>query len=122
MCQGGKDGPDACQLADMVRCPSCGSRRRVEDTDAPGPCPECGAKAWEVERCVRCPLDDLEYVRSHSAAGHLLNRLLDLEFTMKHFHVSWSEVTAEEVRGLRVLAEERSRYASEQSDRERQDR
>jgi hypothetical protein len=54
-------------------------------------------------------------VRSHSRAGRLFERILELEFDCTTFAVPWSDVTAEEVRGLQVLQEERERYRREQS-------
>jgi hypothetical protein len=40
-----------------------------------------------------------------------------LEFDATHFSIPWSDVTAEEVRGLQILKEERDRYQREQSKR-----
>ena len=42
-------------------------------------------------------------------------RLLELEFDAAHFSIPWTDVTAEEVRGLQVLKEERDRYQREQA-------
>jgi hypothetical protein len=55
-------------------------------------------------------MDELEYVRAHSDAGRLFGRVLELEFACDHFAVPWSDVTAEEVKGLQVLKDERNRY------------
>jgi hypothetical protein len=85
----------------------------VEDTNCIPACPNCGAKGGRVERCARCPLNDLDYARSHSAAGRLLNRLMDLEFDVGKFRVDWADVTAEEALGLRILADERDRRQRE---------
>ena len=52
-------------------------------------------------------------MRSHSAAGRLFERVLELEFDAAHFSVPWSDVTAEEVRGIQILKEERERYRQE---------
>jgi hypothetical protein len=57
---------------------------------------------------------ELEYVRAHSAAGRLFERVLELEFACTNFAVPWSEITAEEVKGLQVIKEERERYQREQ--------
>ena len=89
-------------------------RRTVEDTGAPGGCPQCGARQFTVNRCDRCPITELEYVRAHSAAGRLFERVLELEFDCNHLAVPWEDVTAEEVKGLQVLEAERDRYAREQ--------
>ena len=52
-------------------------------------------------------------MRSHSVAGRLFERVLELEFDAAHFSVPWSDVTAEEVRGFQILKEERERYRQE---------
>lgn len=114
LCDGGEDGPRGCPDANDVTCQKCGTRREVEDTSAPGECPQCGGRQFVVNRCDRCPMNELEYVRAHSGAGRLFERLLELEFDCAHFSVPWNEVTAEEVRGLQVLKEERERYLREQ--------
>jgi hypothetical protein len=87
----------------------------VGDTNAPGACPQCGAWQYTVNRCGRCRLDDLDEARAHSHSGRLFERLLDLEFDASHFSIPWSDVTAEEVRGLQILREERDRYQREQA-------
>jgi hypothetical protein len=38
-----------------------------------------------------------------------------MEFDAAHFSIPWTDVTAEEVRGLQVLKEERDRYQWEQA-------
>lgn len=48
--------------------------------------------------------------------------MLDLEFDVEHFAVPWGDITAEEVKGLQVLREERNRAQQElakQHERER---
>ncbi len=70
---------------------------------------------YTINRCSHCRLDDLDYVRSHSASGRLFERVLELEFDAAHFSIPWSDVTAEEVRGLQILKEERDRYQREQA-------
>lgn len=96
-----------------MTCGKCGRRRTVGDTNAPGACPHCGGWQCTVNRCWRSRLDDLDHVRSHSAAGRLFERVLELEFDAAHFSIPWSDVTAEEVRGLQILKEERERYQRE---------
>ena len=61
-------------------------------------------------------MNGLEYVRAHSNAGRLFERLLELEFDTKHFSVPWSDVTVEEQRGLQLLEEERDKYRRQQSE------
>lgn len=98
-------------------CGGCGRVRTVDDTSAPGRCDECGSTQAAVQRCDRCGLDDLDYARSHSNAGRLFERVLELEFSAEHFSIPWSDVTAEEVRGLQITIEERNRYHREQEPR-----
>jgi predicted RNA-binding Zn-ribbon protein involved in translation (DUF1610 family) len=114
LCDGGADGPRGCPDANDVTCGKCGLVRTVEDTNAPGACPQCGSRQFTVNRCDRCPTNELEYVRTHSSAGRLFERVLELEFDCAHFAVPWNEVTAEEVKGLQALKEERDRYQREQ--------
>lgn len=113
LCEGGEEGPGGCPNANDVTCGKCGLRREVEDTGAPGDCPQCGGRQFTVNRCERCPVNELEYVRAHSGAGRLFERVLELEFDCDHFAVPWGDVTAEEVRGLQILKEERARYERE---------
>jgi hypothetical protein len=89
--------------------------RTAEDTNAPGACLYCGSWQFTVNRCGRCGLDDLDHARTHSNAGRLFERLLELEFDAAHFSIPWSDVTAEEVRGLQILKEERARWQREQA-------
>lgn len=96
-----------------MTCGKCGRQRTVGDTNAPGACPHCGGWHYTVNRCSHCRLDDLDHARSHSAAGRLFERVLELEFDAAHFSIPWSDVTAEEVRGLQILKEERERYQRE---------
>ena len=49
-------------------------------------------------------------VRHAKSAGRLFERVLELEFDCAHFAVPWHEITAEEVKGLQVLKDERDRY------------
>jgi len=115
LCDGGADGPRGCPDANDVACGKCGAVRTVEDTNAPDACPRCDGWPFTVNRCAHCKLDDLDYARLHSNAGRLFERLLELEFDAAHFSIPWSDVTAEEVRGLQILKEERDRYQREQA-------
>ena len=115
LCDGGADGPRGCPDANDVACGKCGAVRTVEDTNAPDACPRCDGWPFTVNRCAHCKLDDLDYARLHSNAGRLFERLLELEFDAAHFIIPWSDVTAEEVRGLQILKEERDRYQREQA-------
>ena len=113
ICHGGSKGAKACQAANDVTCGSCGHLRTVDDTECPGPCPQCGKRGFTVERCNNCPLDTLDHLRLKSSAGMLLDRLFHLEFVLNNFAVDWGSVTAEEVQGLRALKEERERWATD---------
>ena len=115
LCDGDVDGPRGCPDANDVTCGKCGFGRTVGDTNAPGPCPQCGGWRFTGNRCTHCKLDDLDHARTHSNAGRLFERLLELEFDAGHFSIPWSDVTAEEVRGLQILKEERDRYQREQA-------
>jgi len=115
LCDGAADGSHGCPDANDVTCGKCGVRRSVGDTNAPGPCPHCGDWQFTVNRCSHCKLDDLDDARVHSAAGRLFERLLELEFDAARFSILWSDVTAEEVRGLQILKEERDRYQRDQA-------
>ena len=66
-----------------------------------------------IERCSHCPLDELDHLRANSRAGRLLDRVLELDFAMNNLAIPWSDVTVEEMRGVRVLREERDRYQRE---------
>ncbi len=44
--------------------------------------------------------------------------MLELEFDAAHFSIPWSDVTAEEVRGLQILKEERDRYLRDRIQKE----
>lgn len=61
-------------------------------------------------------------MRRNSHAGVLLDRILDLEFSIEHFKLGWEDVTAEEVKALQILTEERSKYQQEQREKEEQER
>jgi coenzyme F420-reducing hydrogenase delta subunit len=76
-------------------------------------CPACGHDEFDYARCDGCKLDDLEYARAHSRAGQAMNRLIDLDFMVERFRIGWDEISAEEVRGLQILTEERERQKSE---------
>ena len=115
MCDGEANGPAACKDANHVTCGKCGLVWEAEDTRAPGRCPQCRGLQFTVNRCQHCGLEDLDYARTHSSAGRLFERVLELEFDATHFAIPWSDVTAEEVRGLQILKEERDRYQRDQS-------
>lgn len=73
-----------------------------------------------VERCDQCPLDELDHYRRSSDAGRLLDRVLQLDFAAGSLRVSWDEVTAEEVKALQILREERVKHQGEKHEEERE--
>ncbi len=115
LCEGGSSGPRGCPRADDVECSKCGYERTVEDGNCPGLCPVCRSTQAILKRCKRCPVEDLSYIRAHCNAGRLFERLLELEFATKHCGVAWTDVTAEEIRGLQILNEERERFHRDQA-------
>jgi len=74
-----------------------------------------------VERCDTCPLYTLDWVRSHSFSGRLLDRVLHLEFLAAKFKMPLDEVTDEEVTALRILGEERDEFQRELAEQQRQE-
>lgn len=131
MCDGGAQYRD-CPRVEVVRCTACQHVWEPEDgdlgpSDQPlfrfvGPCPECESTALLAERCDECPVRQLEWARGHSAAGQLLNRILELEFDVKTLHADWSQITVEEAKALRVLDQERSKYQDDERRRMEQER
>ena len=113
LCEYSND-PGGCPDSKTITCQNCGADTEVEDTGAPGGCAHCGSRRVVVQRCEQCPMHELEYVRSHSRAGRLFERVLELEFSCNNFVVPWSDVTAEEAVGLQILKDERDRYQREQ--------
>ena len=106
-------GAEECENASEVCCVRCGHVWAAADVFNPGRCPACGQGGFEVRRCAVCPLDDLDYARAYSGAGAQLGRLIDLEFAVEKLGVRWDEISARDVRGLRVLKEERDRFSTE---------
>lgn len=113
MCEGGERGGFACPYSTDVICSDCGTVWKPEDTKVFGRCPNCDGQKVKIERCTSCPVWELEYVRTHSHAGRLFERVLELEFDATNFSIPWHEVTAEEVKGLQILKDERERYNRE---------
>jgi hypothetical protein len=107
----------------MVRC-VCGYRWRVDDVNAPGPCPSCDQIASTAERCDNCPVVEVDHYRANTSAGHLLDRVLEHEFDCKHYHIDPRGVSAEIREGLKVLETERrswERESREKADQEREE-
>ena len=70
-------------------------------------------------RCATCPVAEIEYRRAVSPAGRLLERVLELDFDLKHFKLTLSDITVEERDALSILEQERSKWDKEESDRRR---
>ena len=119
MCQGGEKQQRDCPNATVIKCTECGTRYDAPFPESPPPCPSCKSTAGILQRCERCPVLEIEHVRSHSAAGALLERVLELDFDAKHFRIGWDEVTAEEAWGLKVLDQERGKWQKEDTEEKR---
>jgi hypothetical protein len=77
-----------------------------------------------AERCESCPVVEVEYYRSTTSTGQLLDRVLEHEFDCKHYRVDPGDVSAEVREGLKVLEHERARWEKEtreKADQERQE-
>lgn len=122
MCEGGEGAGASCSQAQDAECLDCRHSWECEDTSAPGACPGCGKWNITIRRCESCPVDLLSHVRAHSHAGRLFERALELEFDTKNFAVPWSEITAEEVKALQILKDERDRYLREQAKKDEEAR
>lgn len=72
-----------------------------------------------VDRCVECPLHQLDQARQ-GHAGRLLDRVLRLDFNADTFQIGWDQVSAEDVLGLQILRDERRKFQIEKQDEERQ--
>jgi predicted RNA-binding Zn-ribbon protein involved in translation (DUF1610 family) len=121
LCRGGESGAKSCEDSTSVTCQTCATPWEPEDTSVPGRCPKCGGLFIVVDRCEGCPLDEMDWVRSHCWAGYLLERVISLEFDCDKFQVPWNQVTAEERWGLQILVEERAKKQKEDhEDRERE--
>ena len=85
-----------------------------------GRCPQCDSSAIKALRCERCPVLEVEYQRSVSAAGRLLERMLDLRFELEA-GVPTPDITCEEAMALRVMKDETGKWEREQMDKQRQE-
>jgi len=79
-----------------------------------GNCRSCGSSSVKLDRCPDCPITVLDRVRSFSPAGRLLDRVLDLEFDLKHGLGRPDRVTCEERDALRTLEHERGKWEHEE--------
>lgn len=106
-----------------MRCAVCFEHwEPVEQVNA-GACPRCGSEEPPASlRCDSCPLEKLEQVRRSSRAGHLLDRVLDLDFNIQNLSVPWGQVSAEEIKALQVLHIERDKYRAELFKRHQEER
>jgi hypothetical protein len=64
---------------------------------------------------------EVEHARATSPAGRLLERVLELDFDTQRFAVPWSDVTAEEAGALKILVQERDKWAAEERKRAQDD-
>ena len=124
LCDGHEHQARGCPRVSKLKCTECGTLYdpRLGDVSlAAPPCPACGMTAAVVERCDTCPVLEVGRVRAQTAAGRLLERVLELDFETRRFKIDWSEVTAEEAVGLKVLEQEREKWRDEQM-RDRQEK
>lgn len=78
-----------------------------------------------MDKCEDCPSLMVEYYRGRSAAGRLLERVLEHEFDTKHYRVEAGEVDVEVREGLKMLEQERGKFdkeGREERDREMEER
>jgi hypothetical protein len=68
-----------------------------------------------------CPVPELQYARAHTAAGVLMERILDLDFDLGKLQISWAELTLEETMALRILSQERDRFRSDMQRRSQEE-
>lgn len=115
LCRGEEKGASMCPLADTVKCVACEYCWQPEsgDVNVPEPCPSCEQNASVAERCESCPALEVEYYRSTTATGHLLDRVLEHEFDSKHYQIDPGAVSAEVREGLKMLEQERMRWEKE---------
>jgi ribosomal protein L37E len=76
-------------------------------------CARCGCREFDEIPCADCGLGKLAAARRESDAGQMLSRVLDLDFLTSRFRMGLEELSAEEMRGLMVLKEERERAVRE---------
>jgi hypothetical protein len=84
-----------------------------------GKCPVCGDEQPTINRCAACPLDKLDHLRRTTDAGLLIDRALNLEYSIEKLHLTWADVTAEEAATLRVINEERMTARNEEDEERR---
>jgi hypothetical protein len=122
LCQGGEqDGATACPLVTAVRCVGCGNSWEPPDIDLPGRCGSCGQSSATLERCDSCPVLEIAHYRATTAAGQLLERVLEHEFDCKHYKVDPGEVDVELREGLKMLEQERGKFDRQAHERRQQE-
>ena len=129
ICKGGQDQARGCPVASTVRCTGCGVVWECDDTGPAdkrlslytGHCESCGSSSVRLDRCEGCPVVVLDACRSSSNAGRLLDRVLEVEFDLKHGLAHMDLVTCEERDALRALEQERARWEHEEHKRMREE-
>jgi predicted RNA-binding Zn-ribbon protein involved in translation (DUF1610 family) len=117
----------SCPDARQVSCRSCGQFWEPLDQRHPEPCPACGHRQSQRERCPRC-LQKKFQEGLFSEAGQLLLRAFDFEAALHmKLHLTLDDVTAEEFWALNVLrlerdAKQREDMEAEQRENERKQR
>jgi hypothetical protein len=52
----------------------------------------------------------------------LLSHVLEMEFAIETFHLTWDDVTGEEVKALSILRNERAKHEKERHDQDERNR
>jgi hypothetical protein len=100
---------------------ACEHRWQPEDIEVPGRCSGCGQSGTIIERCDVCPVVEVDYQRTKTATGRLLDRVLEHEFDSKHYTIDPGEVSIEVRECLKILEQERYKYDKETTERRRQE-
>ncbi len=122
ICKGGRDGARGCPVASSVSCTECGAVWECNDAGPPdkrlslytGNCGSCGSSSVKLSRCDDCAVTTLDSVRASSHAGALLDRVLELEFDLKHGLARVETIVCEERDGLKILEQERGKWEVEE--------
>jgi predicted RNA-binding Zn-ribbon protein involved in translation (DUF1610 family) len=109
-------GPLDCETAETARCTQCGHEWFVEDSNCLGKCPQCEDDEPTIKRCATCPLNKLDTIRRTTDAGLLIDRVLNLEFSIEKLHLTWEDINAEEAATFRIITEERLEARQEEDE------
>lgn len=115
LCEGARNCPDAT----TVLCKLCGHLYQPIDIRMPEKCPKCSKLQYQRINCSTCKLVGLERLMQ-SNAGKLLSHIADLDAMLQcpGFAITMDEIDATEWMALRVLWDERNKYAIEERRRQ----